>query len=279
MSDQGYFLQTLAFVENKWLDILKKECLRCFSNTFLPSHDCSHHIRVWNYAKQIMLSVGKSYLLTAEETEILLLACFFHDTGMSIDPGPRHGQFSRNLCSDFLQQNGSVIPKADILLSIVEEHDQKDTTKEAPEKDIKGRLLALLHMADDLDAFGATGVYRYTEIYLIRGIPSPNIPGNVLPNLENRFNRIKEIIPTDSDFHGTHFKRFLYTRQFFSNCLNTPTGLTDFAFLTENIATYILGQKQTTDNFAHRIIEHAGTPSLIRQWARDFIKELEAFRA
>jgi len=277
MSDQGSLLQTLDLLENKWLDILKKECLRCFSNNFLPSHDCSHHARVWNYARQIILSAGNRYLLSAEETEILLLACFFHDTGMSIDPGPRHGQFSRNLCSDFLQRTGTVIPEADILLSIVAEHDQKDTMEAAGEKDMKSRLLALLHVADDLDAFGATGIYRYTEIYLIRGIPSRNIPGNILPNLESRFNRMREMFPADSDLLQTHFKRFSYTRQFFSDCMSTPAGLTDFAFLTEKIAAFILEQKHTPITFAQKIIQHPGTPFLIRQWARDFEKELGAF--
>ena len=31
-------------------------------------------------------------------------------------------------------------------------------------------LLTVLSVADDLDAFGFTGIYRYSEIYLTRGI-------------------------------------------------------------------------------------------------------------
>lgn len=274
MSDHDTFIQTLNLLENKWLSILKEECSRYFSNTFLPSHDCSHHARVWKYAKQIMLSSSHGCRLSAEETEILMLACFFHDTGMSIDHGPFHGQFSRNLCADFLQRTRSVIPNSDILLSIVAEHDQKDTMETAGKKNIKSRLLALLHVADDLDAFDAIGVYRYTEIYLIRGIPSQNIPRMILPNLENRFNRIREMFPADSAFIQTHFPRFSYTRQFFSDCLKTTAGLAEFEFLTERIATLVLEQKQPPISFAQEIIRQADTPLLIRQWARNFEKEL-----
>ncbi len=271
--DRESSLQTIAFLENKWLPVLIEECNRCFLATYLPSHDCSHHSRVWKYARQIILTNG--ILLTAEETEILLLACFFHDTGMSIDPGPRHGQFSSKLCSDFLQRTGLTFSGADILLSIVAEHDQKDNTEETGGENMKSHLLALLHMADDLDAFGATGVYRYTEIYLIRGIASEKIPGLILPNLKNRFDRIQKMLPVNSRFFQTQYKRFLYTLQFFSDCLNSPAGLVDFAFLTEKIASFVLEQKLGPLRMAKEIIHQADAPVLIRQWAIDFEKETD----
>ena len=36
-------------------------------------------------------------------------------------------------------------------------------------------LLTILSVADDLDAFGFIGIYRYSEIYLTRGIDPEKI--------------------------------------------------------------------------------------------------------
>ena len=40
---------------------------------------------------------------------------------------------------------------------------------------INNDLLTILSVSDDLDAFGYIGIYRYTEIYLTRGIDPEKI--------------------------------------------------------------------------------------------------------
>ena len=45
----------------------------------------------------------------------------------------------------------------------------------------------MLSVADDLDAFGFTGIYRYSEIYLMRGI-NPNQLGHLI--IENAAKQI-----------------------------------------------------------------------------------------
>ena len=94
-----------------------------------------------------------------------------HDIGMSVDPGVKHGKHSRNLCLQFLNKNN--LPETDYrdALEAIEYHDNKDYISNS----FKNYLLTVLSVSDDLDAFGITGIFRYSEIYLTRGIDPEKI--------------------------------------------------------------------------------------------------------
>ncbi len=73
-----------------------------WGDTKLWSHDLSHHRRVWDYAKELLPYAGDTDQFFIEK---LLIACYLHDIGMSIDPGEKHGIRSRMICELFLKEN------------------------------------------------------------------------------------------------------------------------------------------------------------------------------
>lgn len=88
----------IQHIEKKWLGHLQGHCKELFAKTHLPSHDHTHHTRVWGYFKQLQNEIPA---LSREETEAMIFAVFFHDTGMVINPGPEHGKISRAQCEEF----------------------------------------------------------------------------------------------------------------------------------------------------------------------------------
>ena len=54
-----------------------------------------------------------------------------------------------------------------------------------------GRIVNIVSTSDDIDAFGMIGVFRYIEIYAIRGVDKNILPNMVLENLSNRFQNLK----------------------------------------------------------------------------------------
>ena len=66
--------------EDRWLDLLYSNAKRLFRKNTLPSHDHSHHMRVWNLSKSLLREIstfnpgiGRSLV------EGVLIAAFFHD--------------------------------------------------------------------------------------------------------------------------------------------------------------------------------------------------------
>lgn len=161
-----------------------------FKGHWLPSHDISHHLRVWKHASELATAINRRNAFAGNcFFEELLIACFFHDTGLLADPGENHGVFSRRYCEDFLSRYNDLVSfdKHD-LLEAVEFHDRKDYGSNSdPERE---SLYKILTVADDLDALGATGLYRYVEIYLVRGIHADRIPGQILKNVQQRFDHL-----------------------------------------------------------------------------------------
>ena len=176
--------------ERKWLLPLEKHCSALFRDTFLPSHSAGHHRRVWENCKSILRETDSFNPCISEKlTEGLLVAAWFHDTGMAVDPGPSHGQHSRKLCEAYFEPGGVAAPVLlDEILDALENHDSKErmlyrtiSAEEPP------GILELLSVADDMDAFGITGIYRYTEIYLHRGMPLRELGIRILRNARLRF--------------------------------------------------------------------------------------------
>ncbi len=205
-------LRTFITVENKYKQILEDFFSGEWRNTFLPSHDIDHHRRVWQYAKEIISLAGDGE--TSQDLSFcsgLIIACYLHDAGMSVDTGPEHGAFSRALAEKFFDTNS--IPPGDFseVLSVIENHDKK----EADYDDDPFSLKTVLSVADDLDAFGFTGIYRYTEIYLARDISPDKIGYMIRENALTRFKNLERIYKGFDPFFRKHRARYEIVDDFF----------------------------------------------------------------
>ena len=161
--------------------------------------------------------------------EQLLISVWFHDAGLTQTPGELHGLESRQLCENFFSQDeflnkppgeGLIRPadeSMEIILRAIEHHDDK-SLKTASEEFIPGTkpdLLSLLTVSDDLDAFGTIGIYRYAEIYLLRGIETEQLPARVCRNVIDRFENIRRNFGKLESFISMHESRFLKVRDFY----------------------------------------------------------------
>jgi hypothetical protein len=198
--------------EERYRQPLENFFLEKWGRTKLYSHAIDHHRRVWHYA---------SLLLTENEppeaccihsfAEKLIIACYLHDLGMAIDPGFRHGRLSKNFCSQFLNVHGLKETEFADVLEAIEFHDDKDYEKSAG----KSNLLTFLTVADDLDAFGYIGIYRYMEIYLLRGIPKNEICSRAMENAAKRYLHFRSVFKENPALVEKHRKRFEILNIFF----------------------------------------------------------------
>jgi HD superfamily phosphodiesterase len=179
----------------------------------LPSHGISHHRRVWEYARELMLTQGEDYKINNTRFPfILIIACYLHDSGMSVDFGPRHGLLSMEICRKFLLQNNLDEKDFPDLLPAILNHDNKDYAGSEPVSGIQ----TILSVADDLDAFGFTGIYRYLEIYIKRAI-DPVLLGEAIPaNASKRFFHFEKKFGFAEKLIEKHGKRYRILMDFFS---------------------------------------------------------------
>jgi hypothetical protein len=205
--------QLLASAEKKYKNRLEEFFAGVFSNTTLFSHGIDHHRRVWSFVKELLAQLPEEsfthdYLIP----EKLIIASYLHDSGMSADTGPRHGIQSRMLCEQFLRNYN--LPESefqDVLYSI-ENHDNK----EYPPSDQTNILLTILSIADDLDAFGFTGIYRYLEIYLTRQIPIRDLGYLINENSTNRYKHFINSFGSDQALVEKHSRRYRIIITFFN---------------------------------------------------------------
>ena len=174
-----------------WEEDIIRYCAGLYKGHWLPSHDIGHHKRVWKNA----CLISSRFPIEGEYNqdvffEQLIIACYFHDMGLLCEKGPRHGKESRRICEEFIRLHTDKIHyETDTMLLAIEHHDDKDYASE--EDSEQSVLYQVLTLADDLDAFGAIGCYRYIEIYLMRNLESESIPGLILENATNRLNNFK----------------------------------------------------------------------------------------
>lgn len=199
--------------EQKWLSALSNYCKNLFKDTNIPSHDHSHHLRVWEYSKEILKAISSSFEISYSLVESCLISSLFHDLGLTKTLSELHGLESKNICIQYFEENN--IPKPDRfneILYAIENHDDKDYRIQNQKPD---SLLSILCNADDLDAFGKIGIIRYTEIYLLRGINLNELPKSVISNIDKRFLNFERTYQKFTQLYQKHHKRYLITKKFF----------------------------------------------------------------
>ena len=207
----------IQVAENKWLERLYNYCEKIFADKKIPSHDHTHHLRVWEYTKEILNAINNSSEINYNLVESCLIASLFHDTGLSKTLDENHGYESRKICELYFEKNNLTLPKNfKKILSAIEKHDDKDYKQNNHNL---GTIQSILCNADDLDAFGKIGVIRYTEIYLLRGINLNKLPELVIKNLDKRFLNFEKTYNSFSDLYNKHRARYLTTRKFFEDLL------------------------------------------------------------
>ena len=204
-------------VEKKWLKTLFKVCRDTFSDSFLPSHDETHHYRVWTTAIELIRELGAQNIYFSEtDIEKILIAVFFHDVGMAKNLNKEHGKISRKICEFFFKANpDKKIRDLKEVYEAIENHDNKDYKNNTYHNPDPGRLFSVLCVSDDLNAFGITGIYRYAEIYLLRNININDLPEKVLDNLNSRFDYFQKNYGFLTSFSEKQEARYLTIKTFY----------------------------------------------------------------
>lgn len=180
--------QFITSAEEKYRELLSGECRRIFSGTVIPSHDHMHHERVWENAALLLNRLYDAGMASDPDlAEKAIIASFFHDTGLTLNRGTGHGLESRHICHDFLSATGFQEAGQAEILDAVEMHDDKEYTGNSD----PASLAAIISVADDMDAFGETGIERYREIYSMRGVTAGEMPGIIIPNVLSRFRHLE----------------------------------------------------------------------------------------
>jgi HD superfamily phosphodiesterase len=200
--------------EHRFKQILEEFFISVYNEKSLPSHGIEHHRRVWGYARELVISIENHNIsIDPDLPENLIIACYLHDIGMSVDHGIKHGHHSKELCIEFLRKNHLEENSYKNLLSAIENHDNKEYRTSAQKYD----LLTILSVADDMDAFGFIGIYRYSEIYLARGISLKEIGSLILRNAGKRFDNFKRTFGDADSIVLKHTNRYNILKSFFEN--------------------------------------------------------------
>lgn len=179
----------ISVAENHFREKLEVYLNDIFRDIRLESHGIDHHRRVWMNARDLLLYREVTSGISDSTFPVkILIGSFLHDSGMAIDPGPKHGVLSKKFCEEFIILNGLLPSEFTDLLEAVENHDNKEYTSTGN----RSMLFNILTVADDLDALGFTGIYRYIEIYLMRGNKFPELGNLILTNVNGRFTNFEK---------------------------------------------------------------------------------------
>lgn len=149
--------------------------------------------------------------------EGVLIAALFHDLGMATSSREDHGRLSRESCEQWFLKSGREFPERyEEILEAIELHDRKDEeiyrsfhAEQVPQ------ILGILSAADDLEALGTIGIYRYAEIYLLRGIPLEELGTRILDNAKTRFEKLEKACRLCPRLLTSYRKEYDELRQFF----------------------------------------------------------------
>jgi len=204
--------------EDTWLSPLYSNAESLFSDAFLPSHDHTHHQRVWSLCKSLLLEISLiNPCMDPSLVEGVLIAAFFHDLGMVYSTREDHGKLGRKLCKKWFLENGIAAPdRFEEILKAIELHDIKEKGSYSKiNRSEQPRILSLLSIADDLEAFGTIGIYRYAEIYLMRNISLAQLGDHILANAESRFQNLQESCNVCPSIIAKHQKEYAILRDFY----------------------------------------------------------------
>jgi HD superfamily phosphodiesterase len=246
-------VELIREAEGKWIPPITSFVVEQFRSVHLPSHDFSHHQRVWQYARELLQLLSAIQPVDRVLVENTIIAAFFHDLGLTKTTSKEHGRQSRLICEDFFAAHPILgYRQLTDALNAIEQHDDKDYASAVL---LRGTtpldLLTIVHMADDLDAFGSIGVFRYAEIYLLRGVSVAEMPDIVITNLETRFRHLAHAFHLLPSLSEKHSRRYLATKKFYQD-------FTDFdresgpAHMVELFRTYILVRKMSLEQFISR---------------------------
>lgn len=222
----------------------------------LFSHDITHHRRVWSFAKELFPLQSEDPVCIPFSAMELIVACYLHDIGMAFDTGPKHGRISASVCSAFLKENDLDISLFKNALNAIESHDNKEYRSLAREN----RLLELLSCADDLDAFGFTGIYRYLEIYIIRGIRDEELGYMIRENAANRLNHFISVFGSNIELIAKHKKRHAILDIFFERynkdlpMISSSGKINNSSILVKNLIADMLKNGQSPLEAAQGLI-------------------------
>jgi len=208
----------ISQAESSWLNLLSTYAEKLFSNTFLPSHDHTHHQRVWNICKSLLREISHlNAKLDPSLVEGILIAAWFHDLGMAESTREDHGKLSRQLCEKWFQEEGNPIPYLFTeILNAIELHDnKKEMVYSAIQFNQRPGILSILSIADDLEAFGTIGIYRYAEIYLKRSINLSELGSCILENAAGRYENLLKSCSVCQVLIKEHQEQFKILRDFF----------------------------------------------------------------
>ena len=149
---------------------------------------------------------------------------------MSVDSGIKHGKYSKDLCARFLAINNLPLNHYNEVLEAIENHDNKEYINDADDE-----LLTVLSVADDLDAFGFIGIYRYVEIYLIRETDLNSLGLQIKENAGRRFVNFVKIAGKAKKFIEKHKSRYQALDDFFTKY---NEQLPSYQFGTSNPSGY-----------------------------------------
>ncbi len=272
--------------EENWLDILYSHAKELYRSTFLPSHDHTHHLRVWNISKQLLKEIATfNSSLDPALVEGVLIAALFHDLGMVQSTREEHGRLGKELCRSWFSESGKPLPPGfDIILEAIEMHDRKDARiYHDPETGKSPGILGILSVADDLEAMGVIGIYRYAEIYLQRGIPLEELGDRILENSGLRFLNLTSSCQCTKVI-GEYRKQFDELTRFF-NLYNKQLQKVDHADAVLEgqlgVINYIRTHgmaKKVRPAYLCRIAEESGAESLITGFFSRLKNELEKER-
>lgn len=199
--------QQLAAAEAKYLNRFYDACKEIFGGCHMPSHDHTHHLRVWVYCKQLLrYAVQHGHSFSNDFVEALLAAALFHDIGLSRITDERHGPEGAELFKRYVASNPDVrLSLASDIVEAIRVHDLKSPSSLNTAFD----LASILTICDNLDSFGYIGAYRYAEIYLIRGMSRDDVAPRSLINIEKRFKSFELHYAQLPEFYQEQKQRYI----------------------------------------------------------------------
>lgn len=276
-------MDSIKRAESYWKPKLVAYLQHLYRNTHLPSHDLNHHLRVWEYSKQLLLERDKvggvHYDYSVEQ---VIVASLFHDTGLIHDRSERHGYQSRLICEQFFKENPDfTIENFDAVLHAIEHHDDKRVRIFNSDSPQGVDLVTLVSTADDLDAVGLVGIFRYIEIYALRGVQEKDLPIRVIENLQNRQANFQRHFSYLKPFSDHQHQRYSVSLNFFEK-LNQEIMFGgkqqgDYMQITRLLIDCLINQQVDIDATIHQGISLASNPYIVAyfQGLRD---ELAVFK-